>query len=67
MEDPTPEQFSEWLKQGLDKYNEDWGDAPAFRERGPKLPIVAQEVARLAYQAGAAAERRTRLDRWMAR
>ena len=51
--EPTPEQFAGWLECALAKYREDWGDNPAFRAAGPKIGIVAGEVARLAYQASA--------------
>jgi hypothetical protein len=53
---PSALELVQWLEAALAKYKEQWGDNPAFRTKSPIGGIVAGEVARLAYQAGADAE-----------
>jgi hypothetical protein len=52
--EPTGEQLHDWMRQALKTYHVQYG--PGVRTEQQKVGIVAGEVARLAYQAGAEAE-----------
>ena len=51
MMEPTPDQCLEWIALGFKKYAVNFPDGD-----GPPIGVIAPEVARLAYAAGADAE-----------